>query len=95
MGSPHTPALLASPLGSPASSHGASQAALGSLSEIFSYLLSYPGWGEAGRGDSLCSAPIRPHPGTMSCLGSQTGDTLTNQRGSQEATGTVGLKYSP
>lgn len=51
----------------------ASQAALGSLLWVFSYFLSYAGWEEAGRGDGLCSVPIRPHLGTMSSLGSQTG----------------------
>jgi len=29
----------------------------------------------AGRADPLCSAPIRPHPGPMSSLGSQKGET--------------------
>ena len=67
-GSPHSPALLASPLGSPASSHGASQAALGSLWPVFSYLSPLA---RRHTGDALCSAPIRPHPGATSSLGSR------------------------
>ena len=81
-GSPHTPAPLASPLGSPASSPGVSKAALGSLWWGFSCLSPLA---RGHKGDPLCSAPTRPHLGTMSRLGSWAGGRPTNQRGSGEA----------
>ena len=77
-GSPHTSALLASPLGSPGSSHGGSKAALVSLTGIFSHLSPLD---RGHKGDPLCSAPIRPHPGTASCLVSQTGEKLDTSEG--------------
>lgn len=43
----------------------------------------------------LCLSCVRPHLGTVSCLGSQAEDTLIKQRSSGETTGTVGLEHSP
>jgi len=67
-GSPHNPALLASPQGFPHLSHGESQAALVSLWQVFSCLSPLA---RGHKGDPLCSAPTRPPVGTTSHLGSR------------------------
>jgi len=82
-GSPHSPALLASPRGSPDLSHGESQAALVLVSCIFSHLSPLA---RGHKGDPLCSAPTRPPPGTTTHLGSRRqADKPEGLRGGKEA----------
>ena len=75
----HAPALLACPLGSRASSHTGWKSALCLLPGTFSHLSLLTG--ESRADGALCSAPIRPHPGTASFVGCWAGDTRGSCRG--------------